>query len=333
MKSQHNIDFKNSKYIYIYLILGLSSLIGIFSLPYFYKVIPSDYIRSQLILETLKNKDLKSDAILFGNSILMAGINAKQLSEELSTKEIYNLSSTGQQLSESILYYDLVDASTKNIFQFINVEELIDTPIIRNPIVRNLRLYDYKISENTKQILETVDIDYFETSMFKVYIDSRGLFTNYINTGLRSVLRKDLKTDNLKTELYYPNTYTERISEIAYKKNIKRHNPINKLEKLNINLKVLTLLKNSASFLKEKNINYHVVISPINPDLINYTSSFKKSINIAFSMVNIPNLNVIDLSETLSSDLFIDHCHPTPEGAVLLTSTLATKFSKSNNNK
>lgn len=74
--------------------------------PYLYRLLPNDYVRTRLIWSTLNNPEERPDLVILGNSRGMSGVNGYKLEAELRGNPcVYNLTSTGQRLSESALYY------------------------------------------------------------------------------------------------------------------------------------------------------------------------------------------------------------------------------------
>ena len=49
----------------------------------FFKFLPNDYSRHKTIIETLKNKSLSPEILVFGDSKAMFGVNAKTISANL----------------------------------------------------------------------------------------------------------------------------------------------------------------------------------------------------------------------------------------------------------
>ena len=96
--------------------------------PWLYRQLPNDYSRTSLIIEALADNKANPESILFGNSVLMSGIDARALRAKTNSGLIYNFSSSGQTLSESQLYYSQVPKSVKQVFQFARVDELMQPP-------------------------------------------------------------------------------------------------------------------------------------------------------------------------------------------------------------
>ena len=88
--------------------------------PYLYRLLPNDYVRTRLIWSTLNNPEERPDLVILGNSRGMSGVNGYKLEAELRGNPcVYNLTSTGQRLSESALYYSYLPSSVQVVVQWI----------------------------------------------------------------------------------------------------------------------------------------------------------------------------------------------------------------------
>ena len=300
--------------------------------PFLYRSAPNDFARTQLILKTIKNKKLHPDVVLFGSSILMSGINARQLSDSLNNIKIYNFSSTGQTIKESMLYYPDLPKSTKTVVQFMQTDEFQRDPDVyelKEPIMRNFLMFGYKPREDLNKLLAPSETEYFDAPKYLVDYQARTIMVTAFNRSVRQFLRPDLQLDKANKELYFPNVYTKPLSPNEYGSRIAQENPAHPINSITINSKMMALLLKGRDYLKSKGINLIIVVYPLNADLYNYTDSYRKDFEVKIKQVNalIPVVSCADaLLGTKGS--FVDHEHVSRPGAKVLTGYLAVKLKK-----
>lgn len=314
---------QSKKFILVILAVLAGFAAGIYVIKPLYRKVPSDYKRTQYLIEDLQKEHL--DMVLLGNSILMSGIDAKRLSDEIPGRPlIHNLSSPGQTLKESMLFYPMLDSTTKKVFLFIRMDNLLSEPqVLEHSVLRNFFMFGYKPSPDLKQLLSAEELSYFENSPLKIYYESRFVVPNYINSNIRLMLREDLDAEKSK-DLFFPNVYSKRFDSLNYVNAIRKFD-FNTQKEIVLNTGTLDLLQKGNVYLKNKGIQLYVVIHPINPDLKNYTMQVREDIKQQWAMHK-KGLQVIDLSGCLQSKDFVDHWHITRTGAAVLTDSLAQKI-------
>ena len=315
--------------VQVILVISAGLLAALLATPYLYRALPSDFERTALIINTLNNPSGDPEVILFGNSILMSGIDALTLRDNLAGEPLtFNLSSTGQQLTESILYYEMLPPNVTTVVQFIRAEQTSRPPDSLSDIIAgNLRMYGYEPGPSTKALMPAKMLSYFDASWWKANFDARVIVPNSINRSMRSLLRKDLDLAGVAEELYFPNVYESKLNEQEYAKLVARYNPTNALNTFTPDKATLSLLKKAASSLSERNIRFVVVIYPINPRLNNFTNAYRNGIGQFVKSDVKGSLDIIDLSGAVRAADFIDHWHISRDGAVKLSKKLATKLS------
>jgi hypothetical protein len=289
--------------------------------------IPSDFSRTNRLLQFLGNETPTNSTLVFGNSIIMDGFDAKLFASKSCNASSYNLSSPGQNQLESLLLISAISKPTKRVVQFYNSTDLESQDFLSHQVIQNFLLFGY---QPTDFVLQTLGItnnasstDLFKQNKVKLGFDSRWLLTNYINTNFRKLLRNDLTLDHISTELYYPRNYTSRFPDEQRIPLIKQFNPQKPKTDFNFNPIKLEVIKRIAEKLSKNNIEYVVVFSPINPDLGNYTDRYLALIDSFALAQKIPNTIFINLSQLLEKDDFVDHFHPSTSGAQKITQELA----------
>ena len=78
--------------------------LALFVMPMMFRHIPSDISRIGVLLDAMNSEGANPKVVVFGNSTVMSGIDAQQLSAELPGNPLaWSLSSTGQALTESFM--------------------------------------------------------------------------------------------------------------------------------------------------------------------------------------------------------------------------------------
>ncbi|MEO0471349.1 MAG: hypothetical protein AAF206_17095, partial [Bacteroidota bacterium] len=190
----------------------------------------------------------------------------------------------------------------------------------------NFYLYGYRPSEETFALLSDSVLQYFQQSGWAIRFEGRGILINSLNRALRGGLREDLALDALNTDKYFPNPYTKRVSEAQYQKLIKRFNPSPQDAFTRISEAPIHLFQKIEASLAERNIRYHLVVYPINPDLSNMTTAARDSLSRQLEELPEdfpPTLNYVN---ALTPEDFVDHWHPSQSGADKLTQRLTEYF-------
>lgn len=326
--------FKRKAVFFLWLIIfiGLGSFFASFIAIYWFPTIPSDFSRTKRLLAFIENELPDKSTLVFGNSIGMDGFDGKLFTKLSCIENTYNLCSPGQNQLESLLLISSVSKSPKYIVHFINSFELAYQDYLSGNILNNYFLLNYHPSQFVKETFSiTANSNSFlekKQNKFRVAFYNRWLLTNYFNLNFRSLIRNDLRLEKLNTELYYPRNYTIRLNDQQLQSVLEQHNPNKPLASLKLDSIKIEVIKRTAKFLKEKNTQYIVVFTPLNPDLYNFKKGYHASIDSFCVNTKIANAHFINFSNLLSKDQFVDHLHPSSDGAIKITSELAKILNK-----
>lgn len=298
----------------------------------FFNKIPSDFTRTKHLLSFLQQEGQRPDLLLFGNSIAMDGFNAKEFSEKACSPKAYNLSSPGQNQLESILLISSIKSAPKTVVHLFNSGDLANQDYLSSQVVLNFILYDYSPNAFAKSCLSLTNsspqLSYFSFPWIKTTFESRWLITNFFNTRFRSLLRKDLSLDFNETNFYYPRNYTTRFPDNKRLPLIKQFNPPESVQAFEPDSIKWKLIQKVGRHLKEQNIEYVVLLAPLNPELNNYKEHYFKELDAFINCHPLPNVRFINMSTLLSKEEFVDHVHPSGEGASKITDELAKQLSQ-----
>ncbi|WP_455638155.1 hypothetical protein [Parabacteroides sp.] len=289
--------------------------------PYFFRMLPNDYVRTKLILNTIKDAKHTPEVVIFGNSRGMSGVDGYLLEKELKNHPVvYSFTSTGQMLSESALYYTSLPASVKTVIQCLDIDVLSKPIDINIPNQVALHMYGYKMDDQTKLLVPGLYDELNKSDWYYNYKARNCLFSGF-SFVLRNLLDDDAPENSIDNELHYPTSQTSYRNEAVYQRALDEQNKENKFESYKITSEWKQLIEGSYSFFKERNIQYYLVIMPYNPDIISAKKTEKQEALQSFikELGHIPYINCFDLLE--ASD-FYDAIHPNDKGAKKITNQL-----------
>lgn len=286
--------------------------------PFIYRSFPNDYGRTRLIGEILCDSSKRPEIVIFGNSRGMSGIDGYKLEKELKGNPIvYNLTSTGQQLSESILHYSSLPSSVKKIIQCVDIDQL-STPITINiPNRVALHMYGYEMDSVTRYLLPQL-YDIMDYSDFRYNYEARNSLFMGLSSVLRNLLDDDVVSSAIENELHYPNSSLSDRNDVIYQRDIKEQNKVKKLQSFHICKEWSILLTNTYRLLQQRGITLYLVIMPYNPDIKSISDS-DKSEAVQIVLDEFKYLSIINCIDLLDPSDFYDAIHPNHKGAIKIT--------------
>ena len=302
----------------VYLVVAAALLLlFINAQPFLTRALPNDYSRHHVIVDALKNKAASPEIIILGDSRTMFGVDAKTISNNLPNKPLaYNLASVGQSYFESCYFISAVPASTRHIIQFIGYtafrEPRTDFNIDK---AMSMMMNGYKVDTVTRGLIGKVN-PYFDKSITAVAFEGRIILKSSLHVLLRSVLDNETFADNY-SDLYFPHIYTtNRHPQYPFYKV-----PCD-LDTMSVNPYTVALANRVDHFLQQKNIQYHIVMLPVNPDICVFDKS-KAATYIAQLKNAMPGIDFINLTGALDNTQFYDAEHPNKKGAKIISLMVA----------
>lgn len=286
--------------------------------PCFFRMLPNDYARTKLILNTIRDTTQTPEVVIFGNSRGMSGVDGYLLERELSDHPVvYSFTSTGQKLSESTLYYTSLPASVKTVIQCLDIDALSKPVDMDIPNQVALHMYGYKMDDQTKLLVPALYDELNKSDWYYNYKARNCLFSG-LSFVLRNLLDDDAPENSIDNELRYPASQASYRNEAVYQRGLDEQNKENKFEAYKITAEWKRLLEESYAFFKAKNIQYYLVLMPYNPDIISANKTEKQEALQSYinELGYIPYINCFDLLE--ASD-FYDAIHPNDKGAKKIT--------------
>ncbi|RMF97199.1 MAG: hypothetical protein D6741_10320 [Planctomycetota bacterium] len=300
-------------------------------MPFLAGILPTDLSRSSRILEAERTVAGKPEICFFGNSVVMNGLDAKRLSEALPEHpEIWNLSSTGQQLWESVLLQQDLPDSVQVVVQGVFANTLEEPPNIPPNKYNALVMYGFRPDEQTRRwaesYLDAASRDYFFASPLRHRFDARWMLSGWFNTWVRSALRSDLTVDRAQTDLYYPRAYTRKVSDSALKHQLEKYIAGHPPGEFHPDPQTEALLVELAESYRRRGIRFVLWILPRHPEYSRRAlgDEFKRGLADYLTRLQVDHgITVVNTLDSLPAERFVDGSHPDDIGAAILSQTFA----------
>lgn len=348
--SSHRGSIIHYQWRFLALVLAtvIGVALGIGSIPMVFRLTGSGarYARLDEALRSESSADV--DVVLLGNSTVMAGMDARQLNELLpESSHAWNLSTPGQMLPESIMVLNRLGKNVKTVVWGIGLGALtIQGHDIASSKVTQLDLTGFlpwdELGDLARQAHSPALAKYrnsipFEQSLpdackiilrdLHSLVAGRWILKDFIDTKLRTVLRKDIDFDRTQNDLYFP-TMTVKVEKDKLKHQLKRFCHAYTAEDGQMSDASTLLISLAADTARQKGIRLLIVLMPVHPYQIGisepaFYSKLDKQLNQLVSPVTIVNLH-----DALDGEDFGDVCHATRSGADKITRRLAEELNK-----
>lgn len=313
---------KQSYRIVFFLLFLIVLMIGLNKVtPYFFRMLPSDYARTKLLVNTIKDTTQTPDIVIFGNSRGMSGVDGYLLQDKLKGHpRVYSFTSTGQRLSESALYYSSLPSSVKTVIQCLDIDHLSKPIDMDVPNLVALHMYGYKMDNWTKSLVPAL-YDKFGRSDWYYNYKARNCLFSSLSFLLRNLLDDDAPEISIDNELHYPTAQTSYRNEVVYQRGLIEQNIHNKFKDFKITSEWKELIEKAYSFFKERGVRYYLVIMPYNPDIVADKKTEKQKALQSF-IKELGYIPYIDCFGLLDASDFYDAIHPNDKGAKKITNQI-----------
>ncbi len=294
----------------------------IFLQPLLYRLFPSDFDRHVVLEDYFKKLDDKGEVIIFGDSRSMFGVDSRIVKDQLKIAgQAYNLSSVSQDFYESSYYYSRVKKETKLVVQCISAPILFNNSTQSLPDSKAISMYlsGYRINKETKHLIPNYNKS-FDHSSIANYYSSRSYFKTYVHNFLRPIFDDEVYKESNRHSKFFPHYYTQDKLP-NYSKYVFHNCQGYDLKQPSTNRR--SFIQKAAGYFNDRNIEYVLVLMPVNPDVCPNTKVFEK---FATDLRQIDNLMVIDLSSLLESRYFYDRTHANKMGAKVISDELGKKL-------
>lgn len=284
---------------------------------YLYKILPNDISRTQIIFSTLKDTSVQPSIIILGDSRAVFGIDAKAISKNLPGQALaYNLASVGQSVQEGAHFFTMLSPSVKHVLHCIPFENFALTHIrLPDNKAVAMRMYGYSLDTATEKIVQEVN-PILHQSKWHVAFQARNLLISSLNVIVREML-DDEKFNNNFHDLYFPHIYTtSRHPRYPF-----NGHSIN-FDSLKVNPLLTNLVQRVHNYCKQRDIFYHVVLMPMNPDVPVPTTAVRNTY-LTEVRKQLPSVDIMDMAQELVPTEFYDWLHPNKAGAEKLSIAIA----------
>ena len=302
-------------------------------MPMIFEAITTDLSRFQTIQGSLRSESRAPELVVFGSSILMSGIDGRQLSEQLPNVErAYNLSSTGQSLVESYLLQRNLPPNVKTVVQMASAKDLSSTKTIESIKYNALSMYGFRPDKRTRQELGALFgkpmTELLERSETRLRFQSRWAVRQFIDSSLRQILRKDLEIGRAISDVYHPTPYTQHFDSQKVERLLHTWIESWPRPKLELVPEKRRLIELMAERLRERGREFVILQPPMHPAVLEALQPGYMAPMDAFlrGIEGKPGVRVIRAAELLNDGEFFDHIHPDDTGARRLTALVAQEL-------
>jgi len=313
------------------LVAGIAAALAV--MPLIFRIIPTDISRVGVILSVLRDSSKAPEIVAFGDSIVMSGIDAKRLRDELPGRPLaWNLSSTGQSLVETSLLAQELPASVKTIIYTTSLRPIAkETPLHRQKS-NAYYLYGFRPTEETLDTLGEVYgegvLALLSRSHLAQAFEGRWAVRQLLDTSLRILLRSDLSLAGAEVDLFHPQRYTEPIQTNVLLRYIDAL--LAQLEDapprvLARDRKLVRRLAEQAASEGRRTV---VLVPPVHPMVrTHFPEAYAQGIaEVARALSGAPSTLLVDASALLAPEHFVDVLHPTNSGAARLSAFVAERI-------
>lgn len=303
---------------------------GLAVLPTLFRSVSTDLDRYAIVLDKLHENEADVSTIVFGNSVVMNGIDARRLAERApAVTRAYNFSTTGQSTTESYLLHQELGSNVRSVVQLVPVTDVLRALPIDPNKYNALYMYGFRATPETRAFLTGLYGDEIDSSLGASDLEqrfrARWALRQFVDTGIRELARTDLDLERARVDLYYPSPYTKRVREAIRTKligdEIGRWPP----GPLELRPEKVATLREMARLAQASGRELLFLLPPIQPEVRrridpSYPRVF---VDVLASIRDDYGARWVDATDLLPDDEYVDHVHPTAQGARELTDLVA----------
>ena len=147
--------YSSRRFVTLSVFVMVGCVIGHYLMSSLFRACPNSMKRAQVLIDSINSPGEKQPEIcIFGNSVVMSGVDAKLVSKGLRGEpETWNLSSSAQGPLEGFLYFQDEPESTKVIVQCVYIHALEKEPGIGANKYNSICMYGLRPNEATRDIV------------------------------------------------------------------------------------------------------------------------------------------------------------------------------------
>lgn len=303
--------------------------------PMAYRYAGFELNRMYYIYENLHSTSQKlPEIVVLGDSVTMNGVDCRQLTEELKGHPVaWNLASSGLLVPEAMMIIEELPSSVKTIIFGVMLDMAVKPPPeFTFDRISAYKLSGFKVTDEMANVLAENGLKKTAIDMKRSYwvniFEARTAILDSINTYCRQWLRKDLTLETALKDVFYPRTYAAHIPKdvlmmLADKNYMHWTSQMGRIDPAN--LKLYCFLGQMA---REKGCRFIMLIMPERPLRKEWNEpDFYKNVNLSIKDFTAQTgFEVWDCKDLLPEEYFVDHVHPDPEGAKILTEFVGKKL-------
>ena len=315
-------------------LLGVA--IALAAMPWVFRRTPTDVSRIGVLLEALGDAQRERPQFaVFGNSVIMSGIDARQLRETLPGHPLtWNLASTGQSLVEASLLTQASPDSLQRVLYTLELRPKGDEAPLVSQKFNTFYMNGFRPSPETIDTLGRIYGSGLRSLLTRPHLaqlfEARWAVRQLVDTQLRVLLRRDLTLASAEADLLHPQRYTSQVPPPVLQRFLEAR--LHALEGSQPALPdaeraLAVALAEQAAKRGRRTV---FLFPPIHPALLErHAAAYQQAaLELSAFLEAQPETLVIDATRSLSAEQFIDDLHPTNAGAEILTELVAERIAR-----
>jgi len=317
--SRHRSPDLRALALLLAILLGVAA--GVLAIPFAFRHIPNDLSRIATVYAALRGQPA---IVVFGDSRTEASVDAAQLSAELPGRPLaYSAAWHGQKFSQAFAIARRVPASVRIVVVSVSLQDLASPTPGEPRIWEAMRAYGWDPDPATLKTMReafggAVPAE-ITRSRVGAIVAARWGVRQLADTGLRALIRRDLRLDRERNDLFFPTAYTQRVAPAAFEGMLRVERTI--IVGPTISDAKKHLLASLAGIARERHQQLVLLIPAAHSRMMIVDHERRMAELRAFAAQH--GFGVIDASRWVADDDFIDPLHPSVNGARTFTSRLA----------
>jgi hypothetical protein len=313
------------------LVLGVAAAAAV--MPTLFRATPTDISRIGVLLSALRQPNLSPEVAVLGNSVVMSAVDGHQLSAALpGAPVVLNLASTGQSLVESYLLQQEFPDSVDTVVQLVTPSgsEREERPL--EPQKYNtFYMYGFRPSRHVVDTLGQIFgpslADILTASDLSQRFQARWAVRQFVDTQMRMFLRSDLTLADAERDLFHPQRYTAPVGARRLQRSIE--GAVARLAgSISVRESTWRLIEQMIEDSWSRHRLFVALLPPVHPQVLGAVGGqlvpalhrFQARLSEQKGVV------VVDATDALDSEHFVDALHPTNSGAEIVTDLLAQRI-------
>jgi hypothetical protein len=311
------------------LLAGIAAALA--ALPFVFRNTPTDISRIGMLLGSFRDAGAAPSVVVFGNSVIMSGIDAGQLRRALPGEPLaWNCASTGQTPVESFLLTQELPRGVRTAVYQIEPVGSHDRPLLPQKY-NTFYMFGFRPAPPTLATLDAIYgaevADLLTRSRLAQVFESRWAVRQLADTQLRRLLRRDLALSDAESDLLHPQRYTARVGDGALERSLALRLKGLESSPLAVPEPTLALARALAEGAAAAERSSVFLVPPIHPRIAaGRDTQIRQAVAAIEAALAQTPARVVDAASLLQAEHFIDDLHPTNAGAAILTDYLAQRM-------